>query len=711
MGARHRFWLGIGLTLVVGCGAGAFRLTQPIGVSRGPRDAHGEQAAAAAAAPELHHDDGYVSSQACRGCHQREYASWHASYHRRMTQRPSREAVLPPWAHGTQLRAHGRSYRLLRRGETFVVDMPRYGTAGRAASDRVELPVAMTTGSHHFQLFWVTPPWSATDPSAGRERFVSYCGDCHAEESTATGGSLLDRELAPDEVRAALQNGTHRPALRGLSVAARQQIVRFVERLQTTGRLVQFPLAWSVEDQRWVHEDHTFVGPPQPPALVEPYDQVWEDACDACHSVAPQRPTGELGAPARARVAELGIACEACHGPGREHVDHHRSGSAATSTAATSTVATSTVATGTAATGTTAMIVPSELDHERASAVCARCHADVLPHAARLAEVFRPGDRLEAHAHVVRYGEPPHPPWLAAGLADDPQLLSGAFWRDGTMRIAGRDYNALSESACYLRGELACTSCHRLHGADPNDQLRPEAKDNRVCASCHQSIATNPTEHTHHRADSPGSLCYNCHAPHTTLGLLKAIRSHRIDSPRAANSATTGRPNACNLCHLDMTLQQTANQLSAWYDQPRFEDTSERREIPAAVGWLLSGDAAQRAVAAWHFGFAPAQTASGRWWLAAPLAQALDDPYAAVRRIAQRSLATLPEGRELGYDFVAPAAARQRARDEVLTRFAQRQRATPPGARPGALLKLLRDPTALPQLATQRDDTPVVINE
>ena len=45
----------------------------------------------------------------------------------------------------------------------------------------------------------------------------------------------------------------------------------------------------------------------------------------------------------------------------------------------------------------------------------------------------------------------------------------------------------------------------------------------------------------------------------TTYGLVKAIRSHLIDSPTVESSLTTGRPNACNLCHLDRTLDWTAD--------------------------------------------------------------------------------------------------------------------------------------------------------
>src|SRR5689334_16565617 len=45
------------------------------------------------ALPRSATDGGFVSSASCRSCHPREYASWHASYHRRMTQPATPDAV------------------------------------------------------------------------------------------------------------------------------------------------------------------------------------------------------------------------------------------------------------------------------------------------------------------------------------------------------------------------------------------------------------------------------------------------------------------------------------------------------------------------------------------------------------------------------------------------------------------------------------------
>lgn len=135
------------------------------------------------------------------------------------------------------------------------------------------------------------------------------------------------------------------------------------------------------------------------------------------------------------------------------------------------------------------------------------------------------------------------------------------YWDDGACRVGGREYLGIIESSCYQRGSLACVSCHSMHHSDPNDQLAKKMDGQEACLQCHQEFRTAIEEHTHRAASSTGSDCYNCHMPHTSYALFKGIRSHRIDSPSAANEVRTGRPNACNLCHLDRTLEWTADKL------------------------------------------------------------------------------------------------------------------------------------------------------
>jgi hypothetical protein len=157
--------------------------------------------------------------------------------------------------------------------------------------------------------------------------------------------------------------------------------------------------------------------------------------------------------------------------------------------------------------------------------------------------------------------------------------------------------------------------------------------------------------------------------PHTTYGLLKAIRSHQITSPSVKSSIDTGRPNACNLCHLDQTLAATARQLHAWYGQPIPRMDADFTNTPASAIWLLRGDAGQRALIAWHMGWDPAKQASGTNWLVPYLAETLDDPYSVVRYIGQRSLKRLPGQKRLAYDYIAPPATRSQVKSALLQRW------------------------------------------
>jgi hypothetical protein len=252
------------------------------------------------------------------------------------------------------------------------------------------------------------------------------------------------------------------------------------------------------------------------------------------------------------------------------------------------------------------------------------------------------------------------------------------------MRATGREYNGLIESPCFKNATddkrtLSCASCHTMHktadddrslDAWADDQLAPHADGaagNDACLQCHSvesgfsRTLQRIEDHTQHRADSTGSSCYNCHMPYTTYGLLKTIRSHQISNPSVQASLETGRPNACNLCHLDKTLAWTAEYLNQWYGMakpPLGAVDSDEQSVAASLLWLLRGDAGQRAIVAQSLGWPAAQQASGTGWLVPYLALSLDDPYDAVRYITSRSLRTLPAFRDFAYDYVAPPPAR-----------------------------------------------------
>ncbi len=415
-----------------------------------------------------------------------------------------------------------------------------------------------------------------------------------------------------------------------------------------------FPFTYLFEEERWVPRNDVFMLPPNSPAL----QQVWNSNCIGCHSTAGQPKQDPRTHVLNTRVAENGIACESCHGPAEDHI---RANSNPLRRYALHRRATNDVT----------ITNPTRLSSKKSSEVCSQCHA--ARYNTKQGEWLMEGFDYW-HRDDISSARP-LTPGKELQMLNDPddlrqaakrQSLSGYFWPDGMIRVSGREYNGLVDTPCFQRGEMSCLSCHSMHKSNPDDQLARGMEGNTACLQCHGDYAKKLTQHTHHAANSAGSLCYNCHMPHTTYGLLKAIRSHQITSPSVKSSLDTGRPNACNLCHLDQTLAATAKRLNEWYGQSIPWMNADFTNTPASAVWLLRGDAGQRALIAWHMGWEPARQASGTNWLVPYLAETLDDPYSVVRYIGQRSLKRLPGYERLGYDYISPPTARLRVKSEIL---------------------------------------------
>jgi predicted CXXCH cytochrome family protein len=269
------------------------------------------------------------------------------------------------------------------------------------------------------------------------------------------------------------------------------------------------------------------------------------------------------------------------------------------------------------------------------------------------------------------------------------------------------------ESGCYERGDLSCISCHSMHRSKPDDQLALGMDGNEACFKCHDSYRGRLEQHTRHKPGSSGSQCYNCHMPHDTYGLLKAVRSHHIASPSVETSLEVGRPNACNLCHLDKTIAWTARYLTEWYGKEPLHLGEEESKTSAVLLWLLRGDAAQRALISWSLGWKPARETSGELWLAPFLAELLNDSYSAVRYIAYRSLRQLPGFEQLKYDYVGPGPDLIAARDKVLEIWLRTHKAKLDRIGPEILIDADGNPdrARIDRLLQQRDNRPVELIE
>ena len=437
-----------------------------------------------------------------------------------------------------------------------------------------------------------------------------------------------------------------------------------------------FPFAYLKEEQKWVPRKSVFLKP-----HTENWSREqgrWNTMCVSCHTTHAQpRLEDGVGRTPDTNSAELGIACEACHGPAKEHVTKYRARPHARYRQYFSDEPDPTI------------VNPNRLSAARVSEVCGQCHSiwnpqwsadftrsDWSAHGLR----YRPGDVLGDTRNIARVGDPNTQRLVEQ--SENESFWESLFWSDGMVRVSGREYNGLIESPCFKHGDekngmLTCLSCHSMHQSEADkrppsswadDQLKPLMRTHDACTQCHTAFKSSQVvmAHTHHESESSGSNCYNCHMSYTTYGLLKAIRSHQIDSPSVTASLATGRPHACNQCHLDRTLTWTSDHLEQWYGIPAPQLDEDERQIAASVLWLLRGDAGQRALMAWSMGWDSARHASGDDWMAPYLGQLLDDPYDAVRFIAARSLRQLPGFESLVYDFVGLADQRAQARLNTL---------------------------------------------
>jgi predicted CXXCH cytochrome family protein len=470
-------------------------------------------------------------------------------------------------------------------------------------------------------------------------------------------------------------------------------------------RLLQtLPLVYLLRDRRWIPRETAFMRAPEDHGR---FITQWNHHCLRCHSTAGNPGLDEKTGLLDTRVAELGISCEACHGPGEEHIRHHRNPARR-------------YAQHFSPQPDQTIVNPARLDHRRSSQVCGQCHGvfimrdEFAMQSARDGALYRPGEDLERTRYYIQHPAKDPLPEREEELRKNPDFFRERWWDDGTILAGGREYTALAVSGCYQRGQMSCLSCHAMHDSDPADQLKPRMDGDAACTQCHQQAqyTRDLSRHTFHAAGSTGSRCLNCHMPHTTYALLGAIRSHQIESPTLAGSVRHGVPNACNLCHLDKTLAWTQEHLSRRYGQPALPLSEEQQTVSAALLWLLKGHAAQRAIAAWHAGWAPAQEASGADWLTPFLARLLADPYGVVRYVAHYSLRTLP-GVEVGhYDFLAPEPELRRHATNVLSRW---KTGRPPPTRTDPALLLRADGQIMEDrveaLLRQRDNRPTAISE
>jgi hypothetical protein len=393
----------------------------------------------------------------------------------------------------------------------------------------------------------------------------------------------------------------------------------------------RLPIAWDVAEQRFIHMNAAFLTPdPLPPVAGASiaradYDRHvtrWNDNCVFCHNVRPNPGLDAQSGEFRTEVAELGVACEACHGPAGDHVAGNQSplrryflqvGNRADPTIRN----------------------PAHMTGARSAEVCGRCHGQRLT--SDIGRFLRAGDAFVPGEPLARWSKPL---WRDTTQNGELGLFAPRFWSDGTARLTAYEFQGYLQSPCTKSAEFSCESCHAMHQGDPRGQVHPERVGNRACTQCHQQLEAAPelAAHSHHDPQGGGASCRSCHMPEVVYGLVRVHLSHRIEVPDPQAQSRAGRPDACTLCHTDRSPLWAADALRRWKGEPT--QLNEERALPAVTRALFAGDPIERAVAAHALGagaapLGPDGDAARLSMLADMLAS---DAYPAVRTIALRSL-------------------------------------------------------------------------
>jgi predicted CXXCH cytochrome family protein len=314
------------------------------------------------------------------------------------------------------------------------------------------------------------------------------------------------------------------------------------------GRIYVLPVFWHVASKRWV--DWKEITPI--PDGAHDIRQIWNANCFNCHGTNIVQGYDLDEKKYRSTWTEMGIGCEACHGPGREHVALME----AWEKDPASKPKYDSSSKNRGLSDTLKIFSTRSSEPRRVYDTCAYCHGNKN----NVFVGFKGGDAYADFAVPFLVSEP---------IPEND--LQGEFWPDGRPNRFNRP-QALTLSGCFKAGAVACTSCHVAHGSRNEFSLKVNINQGRngdaLCTQCHtQSTYAGATlkQHTFHAPESAGSRCIGCHMSDVNWRLLIRRRDHTFQPPVPENTAQFGIPNACTTCHDNRSPEWAARQMNEWW--------------------------------------------------------------------------------------------------------------------------------------------------
>ncbi len=332
-----------------------------------------------------------------------------------------------------------------------------------------------------------------------------------------------------------------------------QYLIEFPE-----GRLQSLTIAWDTQNQRWFHL--------YPDEKIEAGDplhwtgryQNWNLMCAECHTTDYQKGYDLETDSYQSSWTELNVSCQACHGPGEEHVKWAEQGQDSVPNDPSY--------------GLKVSFKQNRLKAGYEADSCAACHS-------------RRSRFSERYPHYGAFGD--HFRLRALG--------EGLYFPDGQIQEEVYVHGSFLQSRMSHQGVL-CTDCHDPHS------LRLKREGNEVCTYCHQpqnaarefaglKLANydSPSHHFHstEKGAQPGSAtgtqCVSCHMPERVYMVVDPRRDHSFRVPRPDLSVKLGVPNACTGCHQDRPDEWAAGWIDSWYGSERRRDPHYGEALQAGM--------------------------------------------------------------------------------------------------------------------------------
>ncbi len=228
----------------------------------------------------------------------------------------------------------------------------------------------------------------------------------------------------------------------------------------------------------------------------------WNTMCADCHSTNVRKNYTQKTESYTTKYSLINVSCEACHGPGKQHViDVNKLGDDYVDS------------------GTFLMTnntSPKDLVDQ-----CARCHM----RREQFSEAYNFSGTLLDHYY--------------------PQVIEeGLYHADGQISEEVYVYGSFIQSKMY-QNNISCNNCHDSHS------LELKFEGNKLCAQCHDVQKYDTTTHHFHEMGTESAQCVNCHMPGKYYMGIDYRRDHSLRVPRPDLSVAYGTPNACTNCHSD----------------------------------------------------------------------------------------------------------------------------------------------------------------